>query len=74
MFSRWCNSSANPQKKKSRCATVIAVKETTRGSARKTYYYNAERIVLRGSKKKGVKKGKKTIKYKYTNSLHSSKA
>ena len=73
IFSKWCNSSANPQKKESRCATVVGIKETTRGSAKKEYFYNAERSALRGSKKKGIDRDGTVIKYKFHNKLYSSK-
>ena len=69
-FSAWCRT----QRRKSKCATTITIRETTKGSKKKPYTYNAQREVLRGSKLPQVQKDEVNIAYKYNNRLYSTKS
>ena len=66
-FSRWCAK----QRRKNNCATTVWVQETTKGSKKKVYGYNAERRVLRGSKKAHSQRNGVDVVYNYENKLYS---
>lgn len=56
----------------SRCVAHLSIRETTRGSAKKIFAYNASRKILKGKDKKTVtlSNGQK-ITYKYKTDIYS---
>ena len=56
----------------SKCVAHLSVRETTQGSAKKTFAYNAARKTLKGKDKKTVTlPNGKNITYKYKTEIHS---
>lgn len=66
MFSHYCTR----LNKKAKCSTTLSLQETTRGSEKKVYRYNAQRA---WNKRQVTLKNGTTLKYRFKNVIHSQK-